>query len=123
MIFDLIRNGKAPQYQSAIVTLRDGKVDIDLTGAASGRGLAKPGRRRPRKHLRYQRSALGDLRLYVRSDQLFLDIKRAIEISGIILPSDLVTDVARPDYRHPHNFTVADLECSLKAGKHKRGQW
>jgi hypothetical protein len=64
MMFDLIRNGKAHQYQSAIVTFSDGEVDMDLTGAASDRGLTKPGRRRPRKHLRYKVSASGDLSLY-----------------------------------------------------------
>src|ERR1700675_4285359 len=76
MIFDLVRNGKAHQYQSPIVTLSDGDVDIDLTGPASDRVLTRRGRRRPRKHLRYK-VVSGDLSLYVRTDQLFLDIKKA----------------------------------------------
>src|ERR1043166_6026635 len=38
-LFDLIRNGKAHQYQSAIARLTDGDFDIDLSGAATGRHL------------------------------------------------------------------------------------
>jgi hypothetical protein len=128
MMFDLIRNGKAHQYQSAIVTLSDGEVDIDLTGAASDRGLTKPGRRRPTKHLRYKVSYSGDLCLYVRTDQLFLDFKRAIENSQITSPTDVITDVARrprPKSRRSapsYNFTVSDLERSLSTGGHKKGR-
>ena len=72
MMFDLIRNGKAHQYQSAIVTLSDGQVDIDITGAASDRALTRPHRRRPQRHLRYKVTNAGDLSLYIRTDQLFL---------------------------------------------------
>jgi hypothetical protein len=131
MMFDLVRNGKAHQYQSAIVTLSDGDVDMDLTGAASDRELMKPGRRRPGKHLRYKVSSSGDLSLYVRTDQLFLDIKRAIENSRIIFASDVVTDIARPKRRPSpgsasspfYNFTVAELERRLRAGGHVKGRW
>lgn len=131
MMFDLIRNGKAHQYQSAIVTLSDGQVDIDLTGAASDCSLTTPGRCRPARHLQYKVSKDGDLSVYVRTDQLFLDIRNAIESSGIISPTDVVADSARPRItkgaRRPHNqyysFTVADLEASLRSGGHQIGCW
>ncbi len=124
MMFDLVRNGKAHQYQSPIVTLSDGHVDIDLTGPMPDRGLTKPRRRRPAKHLRYKLSASGDLSLYVPTDQLFLDIKRAIANSGIISASDVVADIVRSD-RKPgqYNFTVADLVSKLKTGRHATGRW
>lgn len=124
MIFDLVRHGKAHQYQSAIVTLSDGEVDIDLAGAASDRGLTRKGRHRPRKHLHYRVSSSGDLSLYIRTDQLYLDIKKAIKDSGIISPNDIVTDIIRPNPKKPYyKFTVADLERSLKDGKHVKGDW
>ena len=124
MIFDLVRHGKAHQYHSAIVTLTDGEVDIDLTGAVSNRGLTRKGRRRPKKHLRYKISPSGDLSLYIRTDQLYLDIKKAIKDSGIISRNDIVTDILRPDPKKPYyRFTVADLEQRLNVGKHVRGNW
>ena len=136
MMFDLIRNGKAHQYQSAVVTLSDGQVDIDITGAACDRALRRPNRRRPRRHLRYKVSNAGDLSLYIRTDQLFLDIKKAIENSGIISATDVVVDIARPrQHKSPkgsgarsaparfYNFTVSDLEECLNRGGHKKGCW
>lgn len=128
MMFDLVRHGKAHQYQSAIVTLPDGEVDIDLTGAEPGCGLTGPRRLRPTKHLCYSVSTDGDLSLYVRTDQLFLDIKGAIDDSGIISDSDVVTDIIRPKSgENPrasalgpkYGFTVAKLEEYLNAGKHQ----
>lgn len=130
MMFDLVRNGEAHQYQSPIVKLSGGDVDIDLTGAMPNRALTRPGRRRPAKHLCYRISCSGDLSLYVRTDQLFLDIKRAIEKSRIISPSDLVTDISRPSAARPRRkgssastsppyaFTVTDLKSSLITGGH-----
>jgi hypothetical protein len=129
MMFDLIRNGKAHQYQSAIVRLSDGDIDIDLAGAASGRSLDKPGRRRPTRHLRYKVSPSGDLYLYVRTDQLFLDIKRSIQESGVISPSDVVMDITRPRAKSlakkpgpspSYAFAVAEIERSLQNGGHRR---
>lgn len=96
MMFDLIRNGKAHQYQSAIAILADGEVDIDITGAASDRSLTRPGRRHSRRHLRYKLSPSGDLSLYIRTDQLFLDIKSSIEESGIMASASAVSDIVRP---------------------------
>jgi hypothetical protein len=123
-------NGKAHQYQSPIIKLADGDVDIDLTGAVPGRSLIRTGRQRPRNHLRYKVSS-GDLSLYVRTDQLFLDIKMAIENSGIISPTDVVDHIARPRKkgsqvtRPPllYDFKVAHLESCLDSGNHPKGTW
>jgi hypothetical protein len=122
MMFDLIRNGKAHQYSSAIVTLHGKDVDMDLTGADSGRGLNKRGRKRSSNHLRYKVSSTGDLSLYIRTDQLFLDIKAAINNSKILSGASPVIDVARQPGQF-YNFTVKDLKKALKASGHVKGTW
>jgi hypothetical protein len=133
MLFDVVRNGKAHQYQSPVVQLCDGDVDIDLTGATPGRALTTPGRRRPAKHLQYRVSSSGDLSLYVRTDQLFLDIKGAIEKSQIISASAVIMDISRP--KPPRSktstkvtspsyaFRVADLKNALNKHGHSQGTW
>ena len=123
MIFDLVRNGNAHQYQSPIMTLSDGQVDIDLAGPAPGRELTRVNRSRPAKHLRYKITRSGDLCLYVRPDQLFLDIKMAIENSHIISPGDIVSPVTRPNKKTVYDFSVADLRRCLAASGHKKGRW
>jgi hypothetical protein len=134
MIFDLVRNGKAHQYQSPVATLPDGDVDIDLTGAMPDRALEKRGRQRPAEHLCYKLSAAGDLSLYVCTDQLFLDIKQAIQESRIISPGDAITDIVRPKPAYSHRksspppsthyaFKVADLKNALNRGGHSQGNW
>jgi hypothetical protein len=116
MIIDLVRNGKAHQYQSPIVKLSDGCFDVDLTGAMPGCELTKPNR--PPDHLGYRILSSGDLSLRVRSDQLFLDIKQAIEDSQI-LSDNPVDDIVRPKPGKPYyGFTVADLLSALKSNHH-----
>ncbi len=96
LMFDLIRNGKAHQYQSAIATLSGGQhVDIDISGAASGRDLSQSGGPRRNAHLRYKRTSSNDVAIYVRTEQLYLDIKQAIEVSGILTTTGSVDDVKR----------------------------
>jgi len=100
LMFDAIRNGKAHQYNAPKLKLLDGEVIISLTGAQVGLELERPGRVRPvAEHLSYKTLRPNDLCLHVRTDQLFLDFKQAIETSKIISnnPDDLVEDVVRPD--------------------------
>lgn len=54
-------------------------IDISLTGADYNRGLNLPSRTRPETHLSFENATL-----YIRTDQLFLDVKKAIEDSGIL---------------------------------------
>jgi hypothetical protein len=125
MLYDLIRNGKAHQYQSPIVNLSDGDFDVKLTGAMPTRTILRSNRRRSRKHLRFNLST-GVLSLYVRTDQLFLDLKSAIQTSGIIQPMDVVTDLKRPraarpgsmvaSGEKPYTFTIATLQSSFVSG-------
>ena len=86
VIFDLVRNGQAHQYQQMIVTLKDGvDVQISLTGAEIGRHLelvtTSP---RPDPHLGYKRDPQNDLWIGVCPDLLFLDIDNAITTSKIL---------------------------------------
>jgi hypothetical protein len=121
MIWDLVRNGKAHQYQSIIVKLTggnfDGNFDIDLTGAVYGRKLTGPARTRPAGHLGYRIPSSGDLSLRVYPDQLFLDIKEAIGTSQILSlnPNDAVEAFSRDK-----NFTAANLETKLSQNGHQR---
>ncbi|HEY3439132.1 MAG TPA: hypothetical protein VGK29_00190 [Paludibaculum sp.] len=117
LLFELVRNGKAHQYQSAIAGLANDKcIDIDITGAASFRGLNYYGRTRPPEHLGFKISVDGDLSLYVRTDQLFLDFRQAIEDSGIITSRDRVTDI----YRKWPRIDVAALQSKLSDAGHLR---
>jgi hypothetical protein len=107
------------------VTLHGQDVDMDLTGADPGRALNKRGRKRPPNHLRYKVSSTGDLSLYIRTDQLFLDIKAAINNSKILSGASPVIDVARKSGKPGqfYSFTVTELQKALKAGLHVTGTW
>jgi len=124
MLFDLIRNGKAHQYQSAILTLSGGDFDVSLTGALPSRSLLRPNRRRSRNHLTYKVLPSGDLSVYVRTDQFFLDIKHAIQNSRIIHPTDVLTDVRRPQPGSSlYAFPIADLKNAFVNGGLKPRNW
>lgn len=132
VVFDLIRNGQAHQYQQILVDLTDG-VDwqISLTGAGMGQFLqlvsASP---RPAEHLGYARDQQRDLWLCVRPDVLFLDLKNAITESGLLGKGLTFTHLTRPRVKvHAqkkklpgpfYQFDSAALENSLALGGHKK---
>ena len=122
MMFDLIRNGKAHQYNSAIVTLNGLDIDMDLTGAVPGTALNKNRRKRPAKHLNYKVSPAGDLSLFIRTDQLYLDVRNAIKKSGLLEGAGPVSDISRQSGKN-YSFTVPDLDHALKNGSHVKSSW
>lgn len=131
-LFDLIRNGQAHQYQQIFVDLTDG-VDwqVSLTGADAGRHLqnvsASP---RPSEHLGYQRDQQKDLWVVILPEVLFLDLKKAIAISGLFGKGLTFTNLTRPRakvasknnrLRGPfYQFDSVRLENSLALGGHKK---
>ena len=137
-MFDLIRHGLAHQYQQTIVELTDPgppKVHfgIELTGVAPNLTLDRAAKRRPRKHLGY-RWQNGDLWLHVRTDRLFVDLERAIKVSGICSDVNLfypyitrgqTTQVARRSrfkigLKGFYQFNSTDLQSCLINGGHPK---
>jgi hypothetical protein len=116
-----VRNGLAHQYQQIIVSLKDGKLfGISLTGAESGRILAKA-QSPPRLsgHLSYTFDKDGDLILKVYTDILFLDIKLAIDRSGILKKGLSFAHMYRPKGKNRnYNFDITSLENSLSSAGH-----
>jgi hypothetical protein len=84
ILFDLIRNGLAHQYQQIIVDLNDDKhFYIKLTGSNFGSYL-KSSRSQSINHLAYRRDEEDDLELTVYPNILFLDLTDAIDNSGVL---------------------------------------
>lgn len=130
VIFDLARNGLSHQYQQVVATLRDGTdFSIQLTGVELGRSLDAIRTERPERivpgriptnttHLTYIKQA-GAILLTVSPAILYLDLKRAIEISGLL---SRVGDFPYVTRRGRYQFTGADLEQALRANAHPEFQ-
>ena len=124
VIFDLVRNGQAHQYQQIKVTLNDGvDFQIALTGAEIGRDLELVSKSpRPDHHLGYLRDPQNDLWLGVCPDLLFLDIDNAITTSKLLergLKFDYLTRGKKGSNSY-YNFDSSDLENCLSLRKHKK---
>lgn len=124
VIFDLVRNGQAHQYQQMKVTLKDGvDFQISLTGAEMGRRLELVAMSpRPDHHLGYQRDQQNDLWLGVCPDILFLDIDNAITSSNLLEKGLAFEYLARGKNRSNsyYDFDSSALENCLSSGKHKK---
>jgi hypothetical protein len=83
VIFDLVRNGQAHQYQQILVQLpsNGGYFAVQHTGAEQGCSLDACNR--PSDHLTFRVDG-SDLLLKIRTDTIFLDLKRAIERSSLL---------------------------------------
>lgn len=119
VLFDLIRNGQAHQYQQVRVQLTDGvDFQISLTGAGYGAILSQcliSGR--PVDHLRKDRDTNQDLWLKVRSDVLYLDIRDSIRAANLLTRGLTISYLTRPRILgRGYQFTGAQLEAALSAG-------
>ena len=129
MIYDLIRNGKAHQYNSVIVQLPGGNVDLAITGAGTGRSMNRPNRKGSTTHLRYM-AADGGIYLRFEPDQMFLDLKKAVIESDIVCPSERVDFISRPRLPSPglksrrsgqvYAFSLHAFKSALVCGGHSR---
>jgi hypothetical protein len=116
LLFDLIRNGQAHQYQQINVDLSDGKeFQIGLTGVSSGLTLASV-TTRPADHLSFDTFGPGNVSLKVRTDVLYIDFKTAIGRARLPT-SGLQFEYLERD-RYP--FTAADLVRVLQAAGHQK---
>lgn len=132
LLFDLVRNGQAHQYQQMIVNLNDGKhFQIGLTGADIGQHLQYVSMRsRPTEHLAYRVGPDGDLFLVVRTDCVFLDVKNAIDKSGLLKKNLAFPSLSRPAGTRTrpktklpgpyYQFSSTDLEHCLVSAGHKK---
>lgn len=140
MLYDLIRNGNAHQYNSTILSLPDGQVDVAIIGAATGRSMYVEGLPHRAKHLGYLCETVEkgrmNLFIYFAPDEMFRHLKKAILDSCILNPSDKVEFIQRPrGGGTPHrastkdspqsgkrnsvyDFKVQELLDSLKRGGH-----
>ena len=85
VLYDLIRNGLAHQYQQIRVKLSDGKYFyVSLTGADYGQSLNAFNNQRPPKHLAYTFDDDGDLKLKIYPQILFFDFEKTIEEARIL---------------------------------------
>jgi len=120
LLFDLIRNGQAHQYQQINVDLADGKeLQIGLSGVTLG--LQIGGRpERPPQHLGVARNAAGDVGILVVTDLLYCDIKAAIEQAGTFAGGLALDHLKR---KKPLAFNATDLDAALKAAGHDSVAW
>ena len=111
LVFDLVRNGQAHQYQQINVDLADGtELQVSLSGV--DRGLFLGSRSGPpERHLRVEPINADVIALRVFTDVLYLDIRQAIKRAG--LPTGGLQLV--PLKRDQYPFTSAEL---LKALQH-----
>jgi hypothetical protein len=120
LLFDLIRNGQAHQYQQINVDLADAKeLQIGLTGVEAG--IHIEGRRnRPPEHLGVTRDHDGNvLAILVVTDLLYRDIKAAIERAAIPGSGLTLKYLKRNEYA----FSADDLAATLHAAGHQAVPW
>jgi hypothetical protein len=125
VLFDLIRNGLAHQYQQIIVDLNDknkNRFCVSLAiGAEYKRSLSEATRSRPVDHLAYSFDSSGDLMLKIYPDILFLDFKDAIISSKLLHHGLLMKHLSRPKGSAKYyNFDRSSLENSLVSNKHPK---
>jgi hypothetical protein len=112
LLFDLIRNGQAHQYQQIPVLLADGQTfQLGLTGAESGRSLDTVlAKDRPADHLELQILDSGGLWVRIRTDVLYLDIRDSIREARLLDRELSITYLQRPRAGSPHyRFSSVDL--------------
>jgi hypothetical protein len=121
VLFDLIRNGLAHQYQQIIVNLTDKKrfyVSLAI-GAEHARYLNITAGSRPVDHLGYNYDNSCDLKLKVYPDTMYLDFKEAIHNSNLLEQGLSIKYLSRPRGPKPYYiFDTKSLEKNLVANNH-----
>jgi hypothetical protein len=119
LLFDLIRNGQAHQYQQINVDLADGKeLQIGLSGVTPGLQIgARPDR--PPEHLGVARDKDGNVAILVVTDLLYRDVKTAIEQAGIPASGLKLDYLTRKKY----GFSADDLAAKLQGAGHSLVPW
>jgi hypothetical protein len=131
-LFDLIRHGLAHQYQQIVVALNDLKIFYVSfpIGAEYNKHLSVSKCSRLSNHLALSIDNDGDLKVSVYPDTLYLDIKYAIESSGLLKQGLSFPYLSRPIVRRLslprsngikfYDFDLKSLEKCLVAGNHMK---
>jgi hypothetical protein len=120
VLFDLIRNGQAHQYQQIRVELEGKKnFQFSLTGAEHQLYLHRSfAGGRPAQHLAAQVDEDGDIWITVCTDILFLDIRDSIRAANLLDRKLTLEYLKRPKYPRHYKFTAGALEQCLRLGGH-----
>ena len=121
VLFDLIRNGQAHQYQQIRVRLSDDiDFQVSLTGAEHGMFLDRVlAAGRPADHLRQSRDENRDLWLRVRTDILYLDVRDSIREANLLGRGLTLKHLERPrNSGNQYEFSSTELESALGGSGH-----
>lgn len=120
VIFDLVRNGQAHQYQQVVGLLDDGRLlGIQLTGVDRGGenarfdDLLRWPLTRPADHLALDiKQRTGNIWLRVRPEILFKDVQRAAERSGLFNGMLQLDYLSGPQFAADSDAVVKTLQAS-----------
>jgi hypothetical protein len=117
LMFDVIRNGHAHEYETKPVNLNcGGTLEIGLTGADKNYCLHPPtaGERESTHLVQYKDSTEDCLILKVRSDILFLDFWKALKESGLYQNDSLA---ASSGLVRILDLNISDLKTRLRLSR------
>jgi hypothetical protein len=118
LLFDLVRNGLAHQYQQIVLRPPDAPVYVSLAGPEFGHSIEQTRRRGPVRHLWHESKARA-LGLMVCPEWLYLDFKTAIDESNVLSLGLQPRSLKRPDSYGPYpGLTVKNLRAALDAAGH-----
>lgn len=123
VIFDILRNGQAHQYEQVIVRLPGSEsFTVAIAGGANpGLDLASVPKRISRKKYLGFREESGHGWIYLHVGLLFLDIEKAVTKSGILESVDTFPFLKRPEgrgKRDTYKVSLSQLASTLDSGKH-----
>ncbi len=126
LIFDLVRHGGAHQYQQITAALSDGYLVVSMTGTTRGFTLDVAARNRG-AHLGVGTDSWEDgkpiVYIMVRPELLFLDVKAAIETSGLLqrgLSFDHLRRGGPDEKKARYSYDCLAVRTSLEVADHDR---
>lgn len=128
MLFDLVRHGGAHQYQQITAELKDGFFTVPATGTAKGYTLEVAEKTRSgRGHLGQGQDTFEDgtpiLFVLLRPELMFLDVKVAIERSGLLtrgLSFEYLRRGGSAEKGPRYDFKLEEFSAALKEAGHGR---
>jgi hypothetical protein len=118
LIFDLVRNGQAHQYQQIVAILTNQRpLMIQHCGADHTKHLSFPvATVRQNEHLKYHLDQAGNLTLHICPHVMYLDIKEAIIRSGILGRIQGFSYLSRRSSRNNYNISSLSLASDFASG-------